>query len=491
MNTYANKIRISKGQAIASGLSNQQSGGHLEDNRPEAIAQRKLQRTASHSPYVQQLRAIQHTLQTRQATQLNGYLAKGQLPVQKKGGNTGLPDQLKSGIENLSGHSLGDVRLQRKASVRGVKALASVSQLKGGKLLRGTLPPMPGKAPLQAYWAAKKSFGDGRELRYWQPVAEDGKGYRREGWYTRAYDGSWGDSSQFVNSDPLVFDAPGVKRLSRLAYPSAAENKLTVVEERKDFAVEGRARSGRALRGMPADMQRQRFGEIAAWCIAVDGLIGLFERNEKDVAKWRNRLAALSGAQIALGLVAGGILISGIVLTGGLAAIPMAAGAIAIGVSSAAAGVGVGAARAVAEHGLSNAQQEHGRQSGKAVVGGLEIAKGGGAVGAKEGLTRGLMIAAEAGAAEAVGATAGGGGAVLSVVKGGMGAHKAYKVNVHEIYNQVNWGELLSTVERLKKLVDRNSAGFDGVMTAQVKMKLEKTGEKISNIAKTKSLKAW
>jgi len=32
-------------------------------------------------------------------------------PVQKKANNTGLPDQLKSGVENLSGHSMDDVKV--------------------------------------------------------------------------------------------------------------------------------------------------------------------------------------------------------------------------------------------------------------------------------------------------------------------------------------------------------------------------------------------
>ncbi|AXG74369.1 DUF4157 domain-containing protein [Flavobacterium arcticum] len=55
----------------------------LEDNRPQAVAQRKLTESSSSTTF----------------------------PVQLKPNNTGLPDQLKSGIENLSGHSMDDVKV--------------------------------------------------------------------------------------------------------------------------------------------------------------------------------------------------------------------------------------------------------------------------------------------------------------------------------------------------------------------------------------------
>ncbi|MCA6362907.1 MAG: DUF4157 domain-containing protein [Bacteroidetes bacterium] len=61
----------------------------LADNRPSTIAQRK------------QLESAQ--------------LSKEQ-PVQNKPNNTGLPDQLKTGIENLSGHSMDDVQVHFNSS---------------------------------------------------------------------------------------------------------------------------------------------------------------------------------------------------------------------------------------------------------------------------------------------------------------------------------------------------------------------------------------
>jgi len=85
MPTHAESTQATKGKSIAAGPSGKQDLTNLPyqfaDNRPEAILQRKL-----------------------------GEIANGKT-VQKKENNTGLPDQLKSGIENLSGHSMDDVRV--------------------------------------------------------------------------------------------------------------------------------------------------------------------------------------------------------------------------------------------------------------------------------------------------------------------------------------------------------------------------------------------
>ncbi|GAB3783599.1 hypothetical protein GCM10028818_41920 [Spirosoma horti] len=235
---------------------------------------------------------------------------------------------------------------------------------------------------------------------------------------------------------------------------------------------------------MPESLQLKRFSEIAAWCQDVDELIELFKKNEQDVRKWRKGLGALSGMQIALGLAGGGIIIAGIVATGGLAAIPMAAGGIAFAVSSAAAGVGVGAARAVAERGLENAQHESGVQHGRAAIGGKELLKGGGAIGSKEILTRGAIAASHTGVAEAIGASAGGGGAAISVVTGGLGVYKALKVDVGAIWKQVDWGKALENVANAEAFVARHSRGLNPILLMQIKAKLKGTGENISAMLK-------
>lgn len=78
----------------------------FEDNRPEATAQKQLQGLANNSPqanHVSQLQAM-----------ANNYSAPQQ-PLQKKENKTGLPDQLKTGIENLSGYAMDDVKVHRNS----------------------------------------------------------------------------------------------------------------------------------------------------------------------------------------------------------------------------------------------------------------------------------------------------------------------------------------------------------------------------------------
>jgi hypothetical protein len=81
MNTHADKTQENKSQSVSNETSKKKSGGsstfQFVDNRPETVAQLKLQEMANNSP------------QTKQATQLqamaNGYSAQQQQTIQKKG----------------------------------------------------------------------------------------------------------------------------------------------------------------------------------------------------------------------------------------------------------------------------------------------------------------------------------------------------------------------------------------------------------------------
>ena len=334
------------------------------------------------------------------------------------------------------------------------------------------------------YWAAKKVFSNGQEKRYWR-----GGGVRSQGWYGVGRTGSWDDgTASYFGNGPLNESEAGVEVLSR-ADMSSSGNRLVIVQETEESweEVHTRARTTRASGpiSMPFEVRMDICHKLVSWCNKIDELLELYSTNEKDVTKWRNRLAALSGAQIALGLVGGGLIIAGIIATGGLAAIPMAAGAIAIAATSAAAGVAVGAARSVAEVGLENAQQGGG-QHGKLVVGGTELLKGAGGVGAKEVLTRGLVAATQVGAASAVGAAAGGGGVAISLAKGGMGAHKAYKVDVGAMRNQIHWNKALQNLASAEKFLEKNSTGLDPSMLTHVKQKLAGTKVKVAKMAQTR-----
>jgi hypothetical protein len=127
MNTHADKTQENKSQAVSAETSQLQSGGEstfqFVDNRPEAITQRKLQEMANNSPRAMQLKAFQdianNSPQAKQTTQLQSMMgnssAQQQQPIQKKENNTGLPDNLKTGMENLSAMSLDDVKVHRNS----------------------------------------------------------------------------------------------------------------------------------------------------------------------------------------------------------------------------------------------------------------------------------------------------------------------------------------------------------------------------------------
>ena len=111
MNTHADKTQENKSHSVANETSQMQSGSkstfQFVDNRPEAIAQRKLQEMAINSPQAKQVAQLQ--------AMANNHSAQQQQPVQKKENNTGLPDNLKTGMENLSGMSLDDVKVHRSS----------------------------------------------------------------------------------------------------------------------------------------------------------------------------------------------------------------------------------------------------------------------------------------------------------------------------------------------------------------------------------------
>lgn len=89
MKTQLNKKTLATYKSTANGLPKSQPSkatSKFQDNRPVAAAQQKLQNAAAH--YIE-----------------------NQTPVQLKKNETGLPDQLKTGIENLSGLAMDDVKV--------------------------------------------------------------------------------------------------------------------------------------------------------------------------------------------------------------------------------------------------------------------------------------------------------------------------------------------------------------------------------------------
>lgn len=90
--------------------SNQEGLG-FEDNSPEAIQMRKFQANVNDTAEVKQMMAFQGAAHRHDAVQLKKRAED--LPKQKN--KTGLPDNLKAGMENLSGISLDDVKVHRNS----------------------------------------------------------------------------------------------------------------------------------------------------------------------------------------------------------------------------------------------------------------------------------------------------------------------------------------------------------------------------------------
>ncbi|WP_081670895.1 DUF4157 domain-containing protein [Sporocytophaga myxococcoides] len=111
MSTHADKGQENKNRSVSNFVSQRQSRSNSNfqfvDNRPEAVAQRKLQDMVNNSQQAKQAAQLQ--------TMVDNSTALRQPPIQKKGNNTGLPDNLKSGIENLSGYSMDDVNVHRNS----------------------------------------------------------------------------------------------------------------------------------------------------------------------------------------------------------------------------------------------------------------------------------------------------------------------------------------------------------------------------------------
>ena len=127
MNTHAVKTTDNKSQSVADTVSQKQGNGgalfQFEDNRSEATVQRKLQKMVNGSSKVSQLKTFHDIANSspkaRHSTQLqsktDNHSVQQKQPIQKKENNTGLPDNLKTGMENLSGISLDNVKVHHNS----------------------------------------------------------------------------------------------------------------------------------------------------------------------------------------------------------------------------------------------------------------------------------------------------------------------------------------------------------------------------------------
>ena len=105
-------------------IQNKTSGeARITDNRTETLAQRKLSESIQkQADDEEELMQGKFTSQLVNEEELQGKfvsqmapdeeeLMQGKFPIQREENKTGMPDNLKSGIENLSGHDMSDVRV--------------------------------------------------------------------------------------------------------------------------------------------------------------------------------------------------------------------------------------------------------------------------------------------------------------------------------------------------------------------------------------------
>lgn len=112
MHLYTNNISINETPSIADTRQHQMDN-LLADSHPTSIA--------NNSPRVQQLKSKQAAASVSpQILQLKAYQTMADQftssTAQRKENSTGLPDNLKSGIENLSGYSMDDVKVHYNSS---------------------------------------------------------------------------------------------------------------------------------------------------------------------------------------------------------------------------------------------------------------------------------------------------------------------------------------------------------------------------------------
>lgn len=106
MNTYQNHVQSKTTDQETAYSSDERKSDManfgITDNRPEALAQRKLMGDSDQTEQSKQIKQFQAHGEANSPTQQS---------IQKLKNTTGLPDNLKAGVENMSGYSLDDVKV--------------------------------------------------------------------------------------------------------------------------------------------------------------------------------------------------------------------------------------------------------------------------------------------------------------------------------------------------------------------------------------------
>jgi hypothetical protein len=107
MSTHADPVEKHQGRRTDGGPAQRRSAGEAALRPPDggaAASHRRLQEMANNSPRVRQLKAVAELANRRSSP-------RSQPPAQRQANDTGLPDDLRSRVEGLSGISLDDVKV--------------------------------------------------------------------------------------------------------------------------------------------------------------------------------------------------------------------------------------------------------------------------------------------------------------------------------------------------------------------------------------------
>ncbi|MDR6568187.1 MULTISPECIES: eCIS core domain-containing protein [Chitinophaga] len=109
MITHAEDPHSGKRQAATAGHVTP-AAVHVADNGPRAVQLRPYQQLTNNNDKITQQKALQ-ALADNRPQPMQEKAGHQHSPVQRKENKTGMPDHLKNGIENISGHSMDDVRV--------------------------------------------------------------------------------------------------------------------------------------------------------------------------------------------------------------------------------------------------------------------------------------------------------------------------------------------------------------------------------------------
>ena len=168
MKVHTDKTQGNKSRSAPNNLSQTQGGDgpsiQFSDNRPETVMQGKLQEI------------VNNGVQAKQTAQLSAILNPPdvQPPIQKKENNTGLPDNLKSGIEDLSGYAMDDVKVHYNSSQPNALAYVQGADTH-------VAPGQERHLPHEAWHVVQQKQGRVRPTMQAKGVAiNDGKGLKEE-----------------------------------------------------------------------------------------------------------------------------------------------------------------------------------------------------------------------------------------------------------------------------------------------------------------------